>query len=211
MKTIASFTVDHEKLLTGLYVSRVDMVGAEAVTTFDLRMTRPNQEPVMDTAAIHTIEHLGAQNADSIKHMICAIFQYCGSTTINGGTISTPNYRSARLWKGDMTINGGNFDGQLWVQAVDNTAKLIINGGTFAPSPGDGSSVYITNAGYDVAFAVTGGYFNTKIGCYDANALAGAITGGTFTESAKTNTKAELLATGYQFVANGDGTYDVKK
>ena len=60
MKTIASFTVDHEKLLTGLYVSRVDAVGAEAVTTFDLRMTRPNQEPVMDTAAIHAIEHLGA-------------------------------------------------------------------------------------------------------------------------------------------------------
>ena len=60
MKTIASFTVDHERLLTGLYVSRIDMVGAEAVTTFDLRMTRPNQEPVMDTAAAHAIEHLGA-------------------------------------------------------------------------------------------------------------------------------------------------------
>jgi S-ribosylhomocysteine lyase len=60
MKTIASFTVDHERLLTGLYVSRVDMVGAETVTTFDLRMTRPNREPVMGTAAAHTIEHLGA-------------------------------------------------------------------------------------------------------------------------------------------------------
>ena len=156
-----------------------------------------------------TIEHLGVQ--DFATHMICAIFQYSGSTTINGGTISTPNYRSARLWKGDMTINGGDFKGQLWVQAVDNTAKLIINGGTFAPSPGDGSSVYITNAGYDVAFAVTGGYFYTKIGCYDANALAGAITGGTFTEPAKTSTNAALLATGYQFVANGNGTYSVKK
>ena len=60
MKTIASFTVDHERLLTGLYVSRVDMVGDSAVTTFDLRMTRPNHEPVMGTAAVHTIEHLGA-------------------------------------------------------------------------------------------------------------------------------------------------------
>ena len=60
MKTIASFTVDHEQLLTGLYVSRVDMVGDSAVTTFDLRMTRPNLEPVMGTAAVHTIEHLGA-------------------------------------------------------------------------------------------------------------------------------------------------------
>ena len=60
MKTIASFTVNHLTLRTGLYVSRVDRVGAETVTTFDLRMTRPNEEPVMDTAAAHAIEHLGA-------------------------------------------------------------------------------------------------------------------------------------------------------
>lgn len=60
MKTITSFTVDHERLLTGLYVSRVDAVGSERATTFDLRMTRPNVEPVMDTAAVHAIEHLGA-------------------------------------------------------------------------------------------------------------------------------------------------------
>lgn len=60
MKTIASFTIDHIKLLTGLYVSRIDMVGDQAVTTFDIRMTRPNAEPVMDTAAAHAIEHLGA-------------------------------------------------------------------------------------------------------------------------------------------------------
>lgn len=60
MKTIASFTVNHLTLQTGLYVSRVDRVGAETVTTFDLRMTRPNEEPVMDTAAAHAIEHLGA-------------------------------------------------------------------------------------------------------------------------------------------------------
>ena len=60
MEKIASFTIDHIRLLTGLYVSRVDMVGDAAVTTFDIRMTRPNAEPVMDTAAIHAIEHLGA-------------------------------------------------------------------------------------------------------------------------------------------------------
>ena len=47
MKTIASFTIDHIKLLTGLYVSRIDKVGSEAVTTFDIRMTRPNAEPAM--------------------------------------------------------------------------------------------------------------------------------------------------------------------
>ncbi len=60
METIASFTVDHLSLLTGLYVSRIDRVGATNVVTFDLRMTRPNEEPPMDTAAVHAIEHLGA-------------------------------------------------------------------------------------------------------------------------------------------------------
>ena len=60
MKKIASFTVDHLTLLPGVYVSRKDHIGAEVVTTFDIRMTRPNFEPVMNTAEVHTIEHLGA-------------------------------------------------------------------------------------------------------------------------------------------------------
>ena len=60
MEKIASFTVDHIKLLPGLYVSRKDKVGAETVTTFALRLTKPNEEPVMNTAEVHTIEHLGA-------------------------------------------------------------------------------------------------------------------------------------------------------
>lgn len=60
MEKIASFTVDHIKLLPGLYVSRKDKAGAETVTTFDLRLTKPNEEPVMNTAEVHTIEHLGA-------------------------------------------------------------------------------------------------------------------------------------------------------
>lgn len=60
MEKIASFTVDHLKLLPGVYVSRKDHIGAEVVTTFDIRMTRPNFEPVMNTAEVHTIEHLGA-------------------------------------------------------------------------------------------------------------------------------------------------------
>lgn len=60
MKTIASFTVDHLTLLPGIYVSRKDCTGTDIVTTFDIRMTRPNFEPVMNTAEIHTIEHLGA-------------------------------------------------------------------------------------------------------------------------------------------------------
>lgn len=60
MKTIASFTIDHLRLLPGVYVSRVDHIGSETVTTFDLRLTQPNCEPVMNTAEMHTIEHLAA-------------------------------------------------------------------------------------------------------------------------------------------------------
>ncbi len=60
METIASFTVDHMRLLPGVYVSRRDCTGQDIVTTFDIRMTRPNYEPVMNTAEIHTLEHLGA-------------------------------------------------------------------------------------------------------------------------------------------------------
>lgn len=60
MEKIASFQVDHWKLKPGLYVSRKDPVGNELVTTFDLRITNPNEEPVMNTAEVHTIEHLGA-------------------------------------------------------------------------------------------------------------------------------------------------------
>ena len=60
MEKIASFTIDHIKLQPGIYVSRKDKVGAETLTTFDLRMTSPNEEPVMNTAEMHTIEHLAA-------------------------------------------------------------------------------------------------------------------------------------------------------
>ena len=60
MEKITSFTIDHIKLQPGLYVSRKDKVGAETVTTFDLRLTSPNEEPVLNTAEIHTIEHLAA-------------------------------------------------------------------------------------------------------------------------------------------------------
>jgi len=60
MEKITSFTIDHNLLQPGLYVSRKDQVGAETVTTFDLRFTSPNEEPVMNTAEMHTIEHLAA-------------------------------------------------------------------------------------------------------------------------------------------------------
>lgn len=60
MRKIASFTVDHLRLESGLYLSRRDERDGAVVSTFDLRFTAPNREPVMDTPALHTIEHLGA-------------------------------------------------------------------------------------------------------------------------------------------------------
>ena len=60
MEKITSFTIDHIKLLPGLYVSRKDKIGSETITTFDLRMTKPNGEPVMNTTEMHTMEHLAA-------------------------------------------------------------------------------------------------------------------------------------------------------
>lgn len=60
MEKIASFTVNHLDLIPGIYVSRKDYVGKETLTTFDLRMCAPNREPVMNTAELHTIEHLAA-------------------------------------------------------------------------------------------------------------------------------------------------------
>ena len=68
MEKIASFTVNHPNLVPGVYVSRKDTVGQEVLTTFDLRMTTPNKEPVMNTAEMHTIEHLGATY---LGHMGC--------------------------------------------------------------------------------------------------------------------------------------------
>lgn len=60
MKKIASFTVNHIDLLPGIYISRIDTMGEAVLTTYDLRLKRPNLEPVMNTAEIHTIEHIAA-------------------------------------------------------------------------------------------------------------------------------------------------------
>ena len=60
MEKITSFTINHILLQPGVYVSRKDLAGETPVTTFDIRMTSPNEEPVMNTAEVHTIEHLGA-------------------------------------------------------------------------------------------------------------------------------------------------------
>lgn len=60
MNKISSFTIDHTKLEPGIYVSRINYVGDNKVYTYDIRLLKPNIEPVMDTGAIHAIEHLGA-------------------------------------------------------------------------------------------------------------------------------------------------------
>jgi S-ribosylhomocysteine lyase len=60
MQKIPSFTINHNKLLRGIYVSRQDVVGGEVVTTFDIRMKEPNREPALHPGALHTIEHLAA-------------------------------------------------------------------------------------------------------------------------------------------------------
>lgn len=73
MEKIASFTVNHLDLIPGVYVSRKDVIGTEILTTFDLRMTAPNREPVMNTAEIHTIEHLAAtwlRNDPSVRDRV---------------------------------------------------------------------------------------------------------------------------------------------
>ena len=73
MEKIASFTIDHIKLQPGIYVSRKDQIGQEVVTTFVLCMTSPNEEPVMNTAEVHTIEHLGAtylRNKEEIRDKV---------------------------------------------------------------------------------------------------------------------------------------------
>lgn|SRR5574344_737548 len=60
MEKIASFTINHNLLKRGIYVSRKDSVGNEVVTTFDIRMKEPNREPALGQGSIHTIEHLAA-------------------------------------------------------------------------------------------------------------------------------------------------------
>lgn len=158
-----------------------------------------------------TIEHLGKQNPGNGQpnvHMYCAIFQYSGTSTINGGTISTPTYRSARLWNGEMTINGGNFEGQLWLQAVSDNAKLTINGGRFAPRGNDGSSVFVSNSGKSVECAISGGYFEAKVGMSEP---FGCIYGGEFTTAAKEATAVELIPDNYSFTELENGNWTVEK
>lgn len=148
-----------------------------------------------------TIENLTTLNDESgVSHMYSAIHQGYGavSTTINGGKISNPTYRSIRINNGALIINGGECNGQIWMHPFANGTSITINGGSFNPCGVDGSSVYVENGTYDVELSVTGGEFATKIGCANANKLVGVITGGEFTEAAKLYTNPLLFAEDFE-------------
>ena len=141
-------------------------------------------------------------------HMVSAIDQDRGSTTINGGVISTPHYRSIRIRSGSLTITNGILDGQVWLQTHKNSViSLHISGGDFSPNWNDGSSVFIGNDQANCTVNISGGNFQTKIGCSNAAKLTGVVTGGVFTASAKDKTNAALFHEDYTFVENTDGTY----
>ena len=106
MDKITSFTIDHLKLLPGVYVSRKDRVGDQVITTFDIRMTRPNYEPVMNTAEVHTIEHLAAtwlRNNDEWKDRVLYFGPMGCRTGFYMSLIGTPDeQRVADAWKAAM-------------------------------------------------------------------------------------------------------------
>ena len=159
------------------------------------------------------IENLSNQNplSGKVVHMYCAIQQSSGTTIVNGGVVSNPTYRSIRINKGALIVNGGIMEGQVWVQPNQRDVTLKVNGGDFSPRGVDNSSIYLENGTNDIEFSVTGGTFKTKIGADqpDNEGVKGSVKGGTFTEAAKTGTNPALIAEGYDFVSNGDGTYTV--
>jgi len=197
-------TVSQEKECTESY-SMIANAGTLTITgngTLRLSDSGENEGSAWGSYTIHntgtlivengTIEHIGLHTSNNVNN---AIFHYSGTTTINGGTISAPRSRSLREWKGSVTINGGTFDGQVWVQAMED-CSLTINGGSFKPATqgNDGSSVFVTNDSHSPSLSVTGGNFATKIGCTVPSKLGGVITGGTFTEEAKAYTDPLLFA-----------------
>ena len=144
--------------------------------------------------------------------MYCAI-QQGGSnnalTTIEGGKISTPSYRSIRINNGSLVINDGVMEGQIWMQPFAENTSIEINGGEFAPCGVDGSSVFVANSEKTVSLEVTGGEFATKIGASNPTALVGSVTGGTFTETAVNGMNSALFSEDFVLVEDENGSYGV--
>ena len=148
---------------------------------------------VVENGVVENLTSLN--NANGVVHMYCAITQGGDSSlTVNGGKLYTNGYRTIRATTGSVVLNNGEFVGQVWMQPSVNGTSLTINGGSYAPQGADYSSVYVDNSSKTVNVSVTGGYFHTKFGCANAAALAGVITGGTFTDEAKANTNPILFA-----------------
>lgn len=215
-----SFTISQEKACTGHYAMIVnnsksltimDSVGGGKISFTDTGAGDPNfgwgsytivnEGKMIVNSGI--IENLSAQNANgSVKHMYCAIQQNNtkAQLQVNGGTISTPSYRSIRINAGSLTFGawatteeGATIEGQVWIQPFADGINVNVNNGKFSPRGVDGSSIYIENRSKTVAFRVNGGEFATKIGCANPDALKGCIRGGSFTETAIANTNAALF------------------
>ena len=163
-----------------------------------------------------TIRHNGCVDGDVNHDTNIAIQNYQGKVVVNNGTIASTQFRSLRDFTagGEIIINGGTFLGQVWMQGLGNgSSSLTITGGSFSPVVGyDGSSVYITNGTNVVNVAISGGMFNTKVGCYDANkeGAKGCISGGSFTATAKENTAAALINDDYAW-AEAEGLWTLAR
>ena len=155
-----------------------------------------------------TVEMLCDINTTKAKHMYCAIHQggnAKSSTTINGGKVSCPTYRSIRINQGSLTVNDGVMEGQVWMHPFADNTSIEINGGSFAPRGIDGSSVYVENSTKTVNLKVTAGTFETKIGSADVTktGVKGSVAGGVF----GSEPNSSLIAAGYKSVKMGDKWY----
>ncbi|MBR4064527.1 MAG: hypothetical protein IKK02_04630 [Tidjanibacter sp.] len=240
---LAGYTISQERLCDASYamitnLGELTIVGDGAIIFEDLSagpsgsswgtyVIRNQGDLTISLEETGLIQHKGprqfAGSGDPIAYVIDN--HSAGVVEINGGTISSPKSRSLRNFytDGDVVINGGVFEGQVWMQqgnasgSGDHTTKigqLTITGGEFSPAGADGSSVFLTNHSADnVKLSVTGGTFNTKIGCNDATkaGVKGKVVGGIFTESAKDNTNSDLFSLASEFVDNGNGTYTLVK
>ena len=213
------YTISQTKACTGHYAMIVnkailtikDSVGGGKISFTDTGAGDPNfgwgSYTIVNEKNLYvnggTIENLSAQNANgSVKHMYCAIQQNNtkAQLQVNGGTISTPSYRSIRINAGSLTFGawatteeGATIEGQVWIQPFADGIKVNVNNGKFSPAGVDSSSIYVDNSSKTVAFRINGGAFETKIGCANADALKGAIRAGSFTEDAEAKTNAALF------------------
>ena len=211
---LAGYTISQEKACTESYAMIVnngtltinDTVGGGKISFKDTGAGDPNftwgSYTIVNnkklTVNAGTIENITELNtAAKNVHMYCAIQQNVAtaSTTISGGTISTPTYRSIRINQGKLSVSGGIIDGQIWVQPFAANCSVTVTGGTIGPNGGDASALFIENAKYAVTLKVSGGKFEGKIGCSKPDELVAKVTKCTFTtEAAKENTNAVLFS-----------------